>query len=156
MLGRPASEKRQGTKSREVGHRRCRGLYGDLAAVSGWARLVRAPGPISLPRRMGVGDGPNECSGRCRTVLALSFRAIYRPAVSGGYALDLAQRREKGGEGSRLSERGVVAEEHEVSSLVSSEELAEEQSPEQARENPHREKEPRAARHPARVVKRDA
>jgi len=29
-LGRPASEKRQGTKSREVGHRPCRGLYGDL------------------------------------------------------------------------------------------------------------------------------
>jgi len=29
-FGRPASEKRQGTKSREVGHRRCRGLYGDL------------------------------------------------------------------------------------------------------------------------------
>src|SRR4029077_2786877 len=32
-LRRPASEKRQGTKSREVGHRRCRGRYGDLAAV---------------------------------------------------------------------------------------------------------------------------
>src|SRR6266851_6346036 len=32
-LRRPASEKRQGTKSREVGHRRCRGRYGDFAAV---------------------------------------------------------------------------------------------------------------------------
>ena len=32
-LWRPASKKRQGTKSREVGHRRCRGRYGDLAAV---------------------------------------------------------------------------------------------------------------------------
>ena len=32
-LRRPASEKRQGTKSREVGHRRCRGRYGELAAV---------------------------------------------------------------------------------------------------------------------------
>ena len=32
-LGREASEKRQGTKSREVGHRRCRGRYGDSAAV---------------------------------------------------------------------------------------------------------------------------
>ena len=32
-LGAPASEKRQGTKSREVGHRRCRGRYGDLTAV---------------------------------------------------------------------------------------------------------------------------
>jgi hypothetical protein len=32
-LLRPASEKRQGTKSREVGRRRCRGRDGDLAAV---------------------------------------------------------------------------------------------------------------------------
>ena len=32
-LRRPASEKRQGTKSREVGHRRRGGRYGDLAAV---------------------------------------------------------------------------------------------------------------------------
>ena len=32
-LMRPAFEKRQGTKSRAVGHRRCRGRYGDLAAV---------------------------------------------------------------------------------------------------------------------------
>jgi hypothetical protein len=28
------------------GHRRCRGLYGDLAAASGWARLVRAPAQL--------------------------------------------------------------------------------------------------------------
>jgi len=34
-LGRPASEKRQGTKSREVGHGRCRVVYGDLAARGG-------------------------------------------------------------------------------------------------------------------------
>src|ERR1700719_1580343 len=74
-LGRPASEKRHGTKSREVGHRRCRGLYGDLAAASGWGRLVRAPAAIALPRRMGVGGGPNERSGRCRTGLAVSLRA---------------------------------------------------------------------------------
>jgi hypothetical protein len=39
-LGRPASEKRQDTKSREVGHRRCRGLYGDLAATSCWRRTL--------------------------------------------------------------------------------------------------------------------
>jgi hypothetical protein len=32
-LLRPSFKKRQGTKSREVGHRRCRGFYGDLAAV---------------------------------------------------------------------------------------------------------------------------
>jgi hypothetical protein len=34
-LWRPAAEKRQGTKSREVGHWRCRGRYGDLAAGLG-------------------------------------------------------------------------------------------------------------------------
>ena len=32
-LRRPASEKRQGTKSREVGHRRGSGRYGDLMAA---------------------------------------------------------------------------------------------------------------------------
>jgi hypothetical protein len=32
-LRREASEKRQGTKSRLVGRRRCSGLYGDLAAA---------------------------------------------------------------------------------------------------------------------------
>src|SRR6266446_5609844 len=71
-------------------------------------------------------------------------------------ALDLAQRREEGSEGSRLGERGVVAEEGETSRLVGSEELAQQQSAEQARENPYRQKEPRAARHPARVIEGDA
>ena len=33
---RPASEKRQGTKSREVWHWRCCGRYGDLMAAPGW------------------------------------------------------------------------------------------------------------------------
>jgi len=33
---RPASKKRQGTKSREVWHWRCRGRYGDLIAAPGW------------------------------------------------------------------------------------------------------------------------
>src|ERR1700692_1693525 len=33
-LLRSASKKRQSTKSREVGHRRCRGRYGDFAAVT--------------------------------------------------------------------------------------------------------------------------
>src|SRR5262252_7084224 len=49
------------------GRRRCRVLYGDLAAASGWARLVRALAPIALPRRMGVGEGPHDGGGRCRT-----------------------------------------------------------------------------------------
>jgi hypothetical protein len=35
-LWRPASKKRQGTKSREVWHWRCSGRYGDLIAAPGW------------------------------------------------------------------------------------------------------------------------
>ena len=35
-LWRPASKKRQGTKSREVWHWRCCGRYGDLMAAPGW------------------------------------------------------------------------------------------------------------------------
>src|SRR5260370_10038843 len=50
-------------------------------------------------------------------------------------ALGLVQRREEGGECSRLGERGVAAEEHEASRLVASAQLAQEQSPEQARHN---------------------
>src|SRR5260370_29499297 len=71
-------------------------------------------------------------------------------------ALDLAQRCEEGSEGSRLGEGGAVAERREAASLVGSEELAQEQSPKQARKNPYRQKEPRAARHPARVIEGDA
>jgi hypothetical protein len=44
VLRRPAAEKRQGTKSREVGQRRCRGLYGDLAAACGSRWLDRSGG----------------------------------------------------------------------------------------------------------------
>jgi hypothetical protein len=62
-LGRPASEKRQGTKSREVRHGRCRGLYGDLAAASDWGGWLGGPAPIALPRRMGLGNGLNERHG---------------------------------------------------------------------------------------------
>jgi hypothetical protein len=41
-LMQPASEKRQGTKSRWVGHRRCRKLYGDFAASSGSKGMRRS------------------------------------------------------------------------------------------------------------------
>jgi hypothetical protein len=41
-LGRPASEKRQGTKSRWVGRWRCRGLYGELRAASGSKGMMRS------------------------------------------------------------------------------------------------------------------
>src|ERR1700694_6247641 len=40
-LRRPASEKRQGTKSRWVTGRGCRGRYGDFAAGLGLLRLER-------------------------------------------------------------------------------------------------------------------
>src|SRR5260370_37378083 len=70
-------------------------------------------------------------------------------------ALDLVQRCEEGSECSRLGERGAVAEERKASSLVGSEEFAQEQSPKQTRENPHRQKKPRTARHPARVIEGD-
>ena len=72
------------------------------------------------------------------------------------HPLGLAQRRQEGSEGSRLGERGAVAEEREASGLVGSAERVEEQSPEQARENPYRQKEPRAAQHSTRVIKGDA
>ena len=74
-FGRPASEKRQGTKSREVGHRRCpRALWGFSRGV-GLGESVRAPAPTALPRRVGVGDALNERSEGCRTGLAVSLRA---------------------------------------------------------------------------------
>jgi hypothetical protein len=41
-LGRPASEKRQGTKSRWAGHRQCSGLYGELASGCGAGRFDRS------------------------------------------------------------------------------------------------------------------
>ena len=75
MLGRPASEKRQGTKSREV---RAPSVPRALWGFSRGVRLGEAGQSTRrnfLPRRMGVGDGPNECSGRCRTVLAVSLQA---------------------------------------------------------------------------------
>src|ERR1700694_2134146 len=47
VLWRPASKKRQGTKSREVGHRRCNGRYGDLMAAPSWrVSATRARGDV--------------------------------------------------------------------------------------------------------------
>src|SRR5882757_5906488 len=40
-LGQPASEKRQGTKSRGLGHRQCSGCYGDLALACVLGKLSR-------------------------------------------------------------------------------------------------------------------
>jgi len=38
-----------------VGHRRCRGLYGDLAAASGWVRLDRSRRPDRFTLKYGCG-----------------------------------------------------------------------------------------------------
>ena len=74
-LGRPASEKRRGTKSREVGAPPVpRALWGFSRGVR-LGEVGQSARPIALPGRMGVGDGPNERSGRCRTGLAVSLRA---------------------------------------------------------------------------------
>src|SRR5450631_2872597 len=54
-LWRPASKKRQGTKSREVWHWRCSGRYGDLMAAPGWRVNVTPTGcgrRISLLARL--------------------------------------------------------------------------------------------------------
>jgi len=48
-LMRPATEKRQGTKSREVVHLRCSGLYGEKGGVCRWIlELGRFNGPKSI------------------------------------------------------------------------------------------------------------
>jgi hypothetical protein len=49
-LWRLASKKRQGTKSREIGHRRCNGRYGDLmAAPLSMVGATRARGDVCIP-----------------------------------------------------------------------------------------------------------
>ena len=58
-LRRPASEKRQGTKSRWVGHGGCSGRYGDLAAALVW----RGSGGSGRRDRFGSEDG-----GTCRYI----------------------------------------------------------------------------------------
>src|SRR5690242_3854032 len=71
-------------------------------------------------------------------------------------ALGLAQRRQESGKGHRIGERGVVAVEREVASLVGREQVGQEQSPEQARQDAYWQEETRAARHPVCVIKRNA
>ena len=58
-LRRPASEKRQGTKSREVWHRRGRGRYGDLMLVpsSGMEVMSAECGRRICILRPEAGDG---------------------------------------------------------------------------------------------------
>ena len=62
-LGRPASEKRQGTKSRWVGQRRCGGRYGDLAAARRLEEVDEAATASCLLQTMDGRVGVNERSG---------------------------------------------------------------------------------------------
>jgi hypothetical protein len=64
---RPASEKRQGTKSRPVGHRRCGKLYGDLGTGKEMviARRRDRTGWRGMPRELIGADGWRERGARC-------------------------------------------------------------------------------------------
>ena len=70
---RPASEKRQGTKSREVGHRRCRELYGDLGTGKGIgiAHHRDRRGWRGMPSEWIATDGWRERGARCSIGLLL-------------------------------------------------------------------------------------
>ena len=74
-LRRPASEKRQGTKSREMGRRWCRSLYGDLSTARelAMARRRRPTGRLALPRgRRAWFQRSEACSSQSkRRVIAL-------------------------------------------------------------------------------------
>jgi hypothetical protein len=59
-LWRPASKKRQGTKSREVGHRRGSGRYGDLMAAPSSSVYVT---PTGCGRRICTLAGLEACNG---------------------------------------------------------------------------------------------
>ena len=63
-LGRPASEKRQGTKSRWVGHWRCRGLYGELSGASGSKRTRRSGPTHGFDPRRGCRCGAERADRR--------------------------------------------------------------------------------------------
>jgi hypothetical protein len=65
-LGRPASEKRQGTKSRWVGHRRCSGLYGELALGCGAGRFDRSGRAGRFGSNVGCARGGERVNGVLR------------------------------------------------------------------------------------------
>ena len=64
----------------------------------------------------------------------------------------LTQRREPVGEGLGIAELGVLAEELQLPGAMQALQLFEEAAPEQPRQHPHRQEEPRPARHPALAV----
>ena len=68
-LGRPASEKRQGRKSRWVGHRRCRGLYGGLAVGCGAGRYDRSGRTGRIGSKVGCALGRERVNGVLRDTI---------------------------------------------------------------------------------------
>jgi hypothetical protein len=69
-LGRPASEKRQGRKSRWVKHGRCSGLYGDLAAGWGAGRFDRSGRAGRFGSKVGCARGRERVNGVLRDPLS--------------------------------------------------------------------------------------
>jgi hypothetical protein len=65
-LWRPASEKRQGRKSRWVGHWRCRGLYGELASGCGAGRYDRSGRAGRFGSKVGCASGREGVKGVLR------------------------------------------------------------------------------------------
>ena len=80
----PASEKRQGTKSRSVVQRRCGVRYGDFAAGLGLKRLDRSGLPDGFAPSRGCACGVNERSARFTTGLAAPMRANPTDAMRAG------------------------------------------------------------------------
>ena len=70
--------------------------------------------------------------------------------------LALAQRHEPVGKGLGVGQIEVIAEELQLPATMQVLEFFEEAAPEQARQHPHREEEPRLARHPAIGIGREA
>jgi len=100
-----------------------------------------------------IGDG--DAVGVARQIGEHGARSAER-TLGIDHPLDLAQRRQIGLEGSDVIEAGVDAEELETSVPVGGDELGQESSPEQARENLHGQNEVRSARHPTRAINGDA
>ena len=68
-LGRPASEKRQGRKSRWVGQRRCRGIYGGLAVGCGAGRYDRSGRTGRIGSKVGCALGRERVNGVLRDTI---------------------------------------------------------------------------------------
>ena len=92
-----------------------------------------------------VGDG--DAVGVAREI-AQHFLGPAEGALAIDHPFAVAQRRQIGGEGLRIGQRRMIAEELQLSGLVSGDELLQEQPAEQARQHAHREEEARPARDP--------